>query len=457
MNPQAQTSNTPRAIAYIVSLPNGEQFLCPSRLSAEETAEARGGTAAPVYDNSIPVALHGCYQWRVRANTPWKAWKYVDDGIRFLADELTFLAEGIEDPNDFRCVQRDLVLALIETDPTPEELHADSVKGGRARGKRFVYRYPAVEGKNYEYTLEPISDGKERASGWFMRGQTHCVAGSSGAGKSTFALDLLRTQEQRGYFLGHRGAGLDYLVISGDRGRLSNEQTLDRLGMREAAWRFGFVNGDSYDDGAVNEIIDLLEARSPMPQVVFIEGADLMTEDPISMPSVSRFVGGLNELAEHYHIAVILSVGAGKVKAKDGAYRVQREQIYGSGAWGRKVDMVACLNYVADECDSRRELTISHRHGRAEHFDMTFTESGNLVQEQAKPEEVNLSDIDLWIAGQGAGEFTRKDAIEAMEEIEGSSAATVKRRIKELVETGKLAEGGLVARGRVLRLAQAQI
>ena len=43
-----------------------------------------------------------------------------------------------------------------------------------------------------------------------------------------------------------------------------------------------------------------------MPAVVFIEGADLLVEDPCKTQIVTPFVAGLRQIAEHYSLAIIV-------------------------------------------------------------------------------------------------------------------------------------------------------
>jgi hypothetical protein len=62
--------------AFLVSLPNGEQCLCPSVLQAENTAKARGGRVAIIHDGSIPSEFFGCYYWREHHTAEWQDWKY---------------------------------------------------------------------------------------------------------------------------------------------------------------------------------------------------------------------------------------------------------------------------------------------------------------------------------------------------------------------------------------------
>lgn len=82
----------------------------------------------------------------------------------------------------------------------------------------LAFKHPAVPGRTEDYVLLPnsASFGFSRFNGWFGRGRVHIIAGSSGAGKTTFMLDVLASQRERKDFLGQRPFFAP--VQSGNRG-----------------------------------------------------------------------------------------------------------------------------------------------------------------------------------------------------------------------------------------------
>jgi hypothetical protein len=98
--------------------------------------------------------------------------------------------------------------------------------------------------------------------------------------------------------------------------------------------------------------------------VVFIEGADLLVEDPCKSQIVMPFVVGLRRIAEHYSLAIILSVGAPKSRPQD-QYALKRDQVFGSQAWARMADTVLVLNITGDGTDATRDLVVLHRNAAA--------------------------------------------------------------------------------------------
>jgi hypothetical protein len=77
--------------AHVVTLENGEQFLCPSLDAAEDTAEARGGIIDPatVYLRHSEQELAGQYRWRPKSYGAWLDWKYMDDEDEGVAETLS--------------------------------------------------------------------------------------------------------------------------------------------------------------------------------------------------------------------------------------------------------------------------------------------------------------------------------------------------------------------------------
>jgi len=140
-----------------------------------------------------------------------------------------------------------------------------------------------------------------------------------------------------------------------------------------------------------------------------------------------------NRIAQHYHISIILSIGAGKHKRGEG-YVVQRDQAYGSVAWSRSLEMMAAMNYAGDEANRGRTLLVSHRQAPAESFDLEFDVFGKL--REAAPEAEEESPVLTWARGLKPGTaFTRGEAIEAMKKDEsGLSPATVKRHIDAMLK-----------------------
>jgi hypothetical protein len=242
---------------------------------------------------------------------------------------------------------------------------------------------------------------------------------------------LLLGQWEEKTFFGHAGAGLRPLVLFADRGKLSNEETLLRLGLTDSSLPIDHL-GEGLDDGALTEILNRIEARNPLPEVVFIEGADTLVTKPADGAVVSRFMKGIEKIAEHYHISFILSVGAPKSKPKD-QHTLVRDRVFGSEKWVRKADMVLSLSAAGDGTLKQRHLVVQYRNAADEKFDLEFV-NGKLVE--SAPSREKLDALELWMLDRDW--FVRRDAVSAMKDYSGMSRANVNKRIREMFLAGKL-------------------
>jgi energy-coupling factor transporter ATP-binding protein EcfA2 len=283
----------------------------------------------------------------------------------------------------------------------------------------------------FEFVMEPTS-GKT-FNGWFPRGTVSVIAGSSGSGKSTFMLSMLHKQSQRAYILGHRGAALRYLVLFADRGDLSNRMTLKRMGLDKASVCIDYL-GTVLDMDAVQAVWNAVEKfeADELPQAVFIEGMDLMMSEMNKMHIVGPVMRGLQRLATHYHIAVILSLGAPKQNGQNKGATARRDMVIGSSGWGRTAETVCVLTAEGDGTSSRRKFTAQHRNEATETFDLQF-ENGLLVE--APPDTLGDPLEQFLLTQQGA--FTLSDAVEGAKDADiKESRSTIHRRLDKLVKDG---------------------
>jgi hypothetical protein len=234
----------------------------------------------------------------------------------------------------------------------------------------------------YHYVINPL-DGQ--FDGWFPLGSPSLVGGSSGSGKTTFMLDLCVAQAAGIPFYGHSTNGRPYLVLMLDRGRDSHKRTMRRLGFNDEQVPIKFIRA-AVDGEASQQIIDLIETTTPMPQVVFVEGMDMLVSDPNALETVMPFMHEMQLIAEHFHIALIGSVGAPKTKPRDG-YAAKRDTIFGSAVWSRMSETVVTLQFpLGDDTADKRVISILPRNAKAERFDTEF-QNGRLVIEIAEKTE----------------------------------------------------------------------
>jgi hypothetical protein len=245
----------------------------------------------------------------------------------------------------------------------------------------------AVTGGAGQCVLQPLL--LRPFSGWFARGAVHLAAGSSGAGKTTLILDLLRTQARGGRYLGHASGQLDFLVLFADRGAVSNAETLARMRIDPHTIPIDHLPPTANGEEAVRAILTAIERQPELPAVVFVEGADLLVEDPNKSPIVTAFVVGLRQIAEHYAIAIVLSVGSPKARPHE-QYALKRDQVYGSQAWSRLANTVLVLSVTGDGTVATRDLVVLHRNAAAETFHLAFVDGLLVETETSQATEPNM-------------------------------------------------------------------
>jgi hypothetical protein len=93
-----------------------------------------------------------------------------------------------------------------------------------------------------------------------------------------------------------------------------------------------------------------------------------------SIKAVAYFVHALQKIAHHYRIAIVGSLGSPKAKEGHG-YTATRDNLLGSGGWGRTAETVALLQFPKnDDTSGRRQLTVVLRNAPAEKFTLAFVD-----------------------------------------------------------------------------------
>lgn len=256
----------------------------------------------------------------------------------------------------------------------------------RSVSKELEFHLPAVtnNGTHREYVISPAPGQKD---GWFPLGAVSLVGGPSGGSKTTWMLQLLLAQASKASLYGHDTYGRPYLMLGADRGEDAHKRTMDRMNLSHASVPFKPLPL-AWDLGAAQAIVDQIEATDPIPEVVFVEGCDMLVTEVNSIKAVSYFVHALQKIAQHYRVAIIGSLGSPKVKEGHG-YTATRDNLLGSGGWGRTVETVVLLSFPKnDDTSGRRNLTVVLRNAPAEKFPLKFVD-GLLEIDPDKHDEDN--------------------------------------------------------------------
>jgi RecA/RadA recombinase len=230
-----------------------------------------------------------------------------------------------------------------------------------------------------DYVLGPSASAK--FEGWFPLGEVSLIAGPSGAGKTTWALQMLEAQAKGETFLGHPTFELPYLVLMKDRSEKALHRTLRRLEVDKSTLPLRKLPG--LGDGRVKEhpaniIQELYKAEHFLhkPRVIFMEGLDIWIPDNHKMETVSDVLTGLQEVAERYNFALIATLGAPKKSKKD-QYESPRDSIYGSSVFARMTETIVKVS--EDYETGARSVMVMPRNEKAEKFN-TVMRNGRLVE-----------------------------------------------------------------------------
>jgi hypothetical protein len=263
------------------------------------------------------------------------------------------------------------------------EINSKDSPASAAIAVGIEFHTPAMPDPDGEYVISP-AEGQE--DGWFPLGDISLIGGASGTGKTTWIFEMLHKQKNGWPVLNHGTHKRLFQVLAYDRGKNAFTRTMRRLNLNPSdipTTPLPLAFGTEAVQGIINEI----EKMNPIPNVIFIEGLDMLLDDANKKSVVSPFMRHLQELAAHFHIALICSVGAPKTKRGED-YAAKRDKLSGSEAWGRNCETVCVLEF-SDEDDGtapRRELTILPRNAPAEKFSFEF-QGGRLVEVAPVPEE----------------------------------------------------------------------
>lgn len=325
----------------------------------------------------------------------------------------------------------------------------------QAPSDRVTFTRAAVPGRMQDYVLKAIDE----FDGWLPRGAISMIGGSSGAGKTTLMVDLLARQALGETVLGHEGARLPYLILFADRGGFQNAETFKRMRLDPDRVPHGHLR-PVFGVEAAARICQAVEAQPLLPAVVFIEGADTLVEDPNRVAMVTAFLSALQKIAEHYHIAIVLSVGAPKTKPNE-QYALRRDRLYGSQMWPRMSATIILVSQIPES--GIREVHVEHRNAPSEDFEMEF-QNGRMVQRTTP--SATIDPLRAWVEARRDGEewFTRAEAVTAMEVAgAGMKRTAVHDRIKKWTAAGELeeemahADGHAVVRLRIKRTAAERV
>lgn len=270
------------------------------------------------------------------------------------------------------------------------------VLGGKALKKTVTVDWQALSpeqplAEKPDFIVPP-HEGTKGVDGWFVRGEVSLVVGSSGSGKSTIMYQLLEQLRQGEPFFKHPAAQIDYRILSHDRSLRAFNRTARRLQLSpEAQNRVVFLDHEQRREHPANTLMWFLkqcETNGSVPDLVFIEGMDMWVPnaDVNNFNVVQEFLTALIDVATTWNVAIVGSVGSPKQKAKD-KYTLQRDQVLGTIAWGRKAETIVYLELSdPEDPNSPRRMTALLRNGPAERFNLAWVD-GRLEPKEEEPKD----------------------------------------------------------------------
>ncbi len=263
--------------------------------------------------------------------------------------------------------------AFRESNLYREKWERDDYREGTiARAIKAVARETPIL---FEEVDDPLSEDRELeylVSSWFPKGEVSIIGAPSGAGKTSFGLNLLETLRNGREVWGHPAQARDYRVLSHDRSKRSIVSTVRSLGLsvEEVLPRvIRLTTAQQLANPA--EVFGVCLAANPGVEVWFIEGLDMWIPEMNRMETVAPVMDGLQRLATLHDVAVIATVGSPKQKGKD--RYTGRDALFGSAALARKAETIVTVGWTDDEDpNSVRKVVVMPRNGQSEMLFFTW-------------------------------------------------------------------------------------
>ncbi|MGC2476642.1 MAG: AAA family ATPase [Candidatus Sulfotelmatobacter sp.] len=234
-----------------------------------------------------------------------------------------------------------------------------------------------------EYLVDALPEPMHE--GWFPKGEVSLIGGSSGAGKTSWAMPLLEKIRKGVDVFGHSAKQRDYRVLLHDRSKKAMQRTVKSLGLSAEAIERVIRLTTAQQSRPPAEILEAAIEREPGVECWFIEGLDLWITDPNKMEVVGPVIDGLQRIATRRDVAVLGTVGSPKQRGKDNKY-FGRDSLFGSAALARKVETVVLMQlHNEDDPNSVRRCTVLPRNGRAETLYFEWQATGLCLTTEPQP------------------------------------------------------------------------
>jgi hypothetical protein len=301
-------------------------------------------------------------------------------------------------------------------------------------GPAVTFKTPAVSGGDHDYVLGPLAGQTRPPEGHFPLGEVSLIAGSSGAGKSTILYAVAEAQKARQTIYGRATFGRRYLILLHDRSGRDVRITFERLGLDEASVDYHVFDAAERRQRVGEVLTKILEERTPdkRPQVVLIEGLDMAVCGQDKMDRVTPELNLLQDVATHFHIAIIGTVGSPKMKIGE-AFANDRDRVFGSIVWSRKSASIWVL-VPEGEKRERVKLSMLPRHSSRQEVLLEWQDGQLCEVTKEQLEQEGDKTMLEWVCEQKT--FTKVQLKKALK----ASGSTVNKKLDGLVKSGLVAE-----------------
>jgi len=210
--------------------------------------------------------------------------------------------------------------------------------------------------------------------------RVHLIGGASGAGKTTWLMQMIEDWRQEKPIYGFPSHPVPFVYLSYDRDTDDFIDTCDRLKIDPNT--YNFVSPIEKDfDLPLLMMLEKLHKANPETKLYIVEGIASQTPDGKinDQRIVGRWLRQLQAFCKRYGVTIIGVLHAAKTKERD-RYKEPRARIAGCGAWaGYSSTVVIIEEESADTDSSIRELMILPRNDKKFSFTLDFKD-GRLVE-----------------------------------------------------------------------------
>jgi hypothetical protein len=190
-------------------------------------------------------------------------------------------------------------------------------------------------------------------------GETHLLAGPTGAGKTRWLFQMLLQWQAGLPVLGHRSHPVPWVYIAADRSISAAKRTLDdmQIDMKQIncipAWDRQMTLG---------QITDAIKAENA--QLAVFEAFGSFCDPPANSRNVKNFLSAHYKAMQHEGITTIGVMESPKMKPKD-RYDNPRQRVSGVATWGHFTETIFLMepSNAGDPSDPARTLYCCPRNG----------------------------------------------------------------------------------------------